>query len=510
MDFVAVDPRPPTVAREPTVEARMSQPLQFDEAFAAYEAGERESLLPRLESATHSSGGDPRLWHLQGLILRELERHGEALAMLRKAAQMAPGSARISHALAQTLLEAGEPSVDAFGRAVQLAPTDEGVIAGLASAFIADGQPQAALTGLEKIVRRSPHWIRGHVLLSRIRWMEGERDRFTASFDEALEQLPDNLDLRREQLIALMHAERYEEVLKAVERGRAAMGDQAVFAANEAIAHAEMGDIKTAERLFLPFADVDDATVQVRRVRMYLRSGQPGVAAEILDPWLQTPSAFTFWPYASLAWRQVNEQRWRWLEGDDSFFGVYDIADRLPPLDVLAAALRKRHTLSGQPLEQSLRGGTQTDGNLFLHVDPVIVQLREAIRSTVAEHVARFGPRDPAHPLLGPAREPIHFSGSWSVRLHSEGYHANHVHPAGWISSALYIVLPPDIGREDAGILTLGEARTSTFPVDLPALRTVRPEPGRLALFPSYTWHGTRPFGEGERMTVAFDVAVQR
>jgi len=35
----------------------------------------------------------------------------------------------------------------------------------------------------------------------------------------------------------------------------------------------------------------------------------------------------------------------------------------------------------------------------------------------------------------------------------------------------------------------------------------VEPKPCRLALFPSWMWHGTRPFGEGERMTVAFDVA---
>jgi hypothetical protein len=32
--------------------------------------------------------------------------------------------------------------------------------------------------------------------------------------------------------------------------------------------------------------------------------------------------------------------------------------------------------------------------------------------------------------------------------------------------------------------------------------------PGRMALFPSYLFHGTRPFSEGERLTVAFDVAA--
>jgi len=35
----------------------------------------------------------------------------------------------------------------------------------------------------------------------------------------------------------------------------------------------------------------------------------------------------------------------------------------------------------------------------------------------------------------------------------------------------------------------------------------IEPKPGRLALFPSWMWHGTRPFAEGERITVAFDVA---
>lgn len=480
--------------------------LDFDEAIAAYNAGERETLLPPLGRAIRGGSGDPRLWHLHGLVLRELDRREEALASLRRAAQMAPGSAKIAHALARTLLEAGLPSIEAFGRALQLEPADIEVITGLASAFIADGEPQTALAGLENIVRRSPHWINGHVLLSRLRWMQGDREGFARSFDEALAELPQNLDLRREQLITLIHADRYDEALGAIAAGRAAMGEQLVFSVNEATVYAEMGATETAERLFAPFADLDDPTVQVRRIRMYLRSARPEMAATAIEPWLGTPGAFMFWPYASLAWRQVDEPRWRWLEGDESFIGLYDIADRLPPLDELATKLRKLHTLSGQPLEQSLRGGTQTDGNLFIHIDPIIVQLREAIRTTVADYVAKLPASDPSHPLLGARRDKILFSGAWSVRLHSNGYHANHVHPAGWISSALYIVLPPDIGEEEAGILTLGEAKAPNFPVDLPPLRSVDPKPGRLALFPSYMWHGTRPFGEGERITVAFDV----
>ena len=77
----------------------------------------------------------------------------------------------------------------------------------------------------------------------------------------------------------------------------------------------------------------------------------------------------------------------------------------------------------------------------------------------------------------------------------------------GWFSSALYIVLPPDLGREQAGWLTLGEPPPE-LGLGLAPARLIEPKPGRLALFPSTMWHGTKPFAEGERMTVAFDVAV--
>ena len=484
--------------------------MTFDEAIAAFNAGERERLVEPLGAAVGKGGADPRLLHLHGLVLRDLGRREEAIVSLRKAAEAAPQSAKIAVALARTLFEAGLPSVEAYGRALALAPGDTDVLAGLSGAFVIDGDPDSAIAGLERIVARSPQWLSGHVILAKLRWAQGERAGFDRSFREATAVNPANLDLWREWIVSLMHADDFDGVLEVIAKGRAAVGEHPLFAANEAIAAAESGDSARAERLFEPLADLDDSSVQVRRVRHYIRTGRPDLADEIIGKWTGRPDGFMFWPYASIAWRMMDDARWQWLEGDDRFVGVYDIADRLPPLDQLAETLRNLHTLKGQPLEQSLRGGTQTDGNLFTRIDPVIVKLRQAIKATVEEHVARFPDRDPGHPLLGPPREPIGFAGSWSVRLQGGGFHANHVHPAGWISSALYVALPPDIGQEQAGYLTLGDARSSTLKIDTDPFRTVEPKPGRLALFPSYMWHGTRPFGEGERLTVAFDVAVPR
>jgi len=478
------------------------------DAIAALDTPRAAALLPNIERALRHAPQDARLWHLKGLIHRSQDRRELAIPALQRADQLAPNMPLIAHGLARTLWEAGLPSVDAYARALQLAPGDTTLLAGLVAALIAERRMDEAMAGLERAVQRSPQWVEGHNLLSSLRWMEGERDCFARSFDEALALYPRDLELRRQQLIILLHAERFDEVLAAIEGGRRAVGDDPLFDVNEATVFAESGATERADELFERLAHLRDASMQVRRVRHLLRSGRPADASAVIEPWLSGEEAYSFWPYAGTVWRTTGDPRSEWLEGDERLVGIYDIADRLPPLDKLANTLRALHTTKGQPLAQSLRGGTQTDGHLFQLIDPTIVALREAVRETVREHVAQLPVRDPSHPLLASPREPIVFSGAWSVRLQAEGFHSNHVHPMGWISSALYIALPPDLGQDQAGWLTLGDPRSSSFPFELPPTRVIEPRPGRLALFPSWMWHGTRPFGEGERLTIAFDVAV--
>jgi predicted 2-oxoglutarate/Fe(II)-dependent dioxygenase YbiX len=61
------------------------------------------------------------------------------------------------------------------------------------------------------------------------------------------------------------------------------------------------------------------------------------------------------------------------------------------------------------------------------------------------------------------------------------------------------------LGSAPAGWLELG-APPPDLRVNLPAYARIEPKPGRLVLFPSTMWHGTVPFNDGERLTIAFDV----
>ncbi len=141
--------------------------------------------------------------------------------------------------------------------------------------------------------------------------------------------------------------------------------------------------------------------------------------------------------------------------------------------------------------------------------DPLIQSFIETLNEPIAEYRAANG-NDPAHPLRGRNHGDAVLSGCWSVRLKRGGFHVNHVHPEGWISSAYYAEVPDEV--EDAssknGWIKFGEPR---YPVSgAVAERYIQPKQGRLVLFPSYMWHGTMPIrGDEPRMTIAFDVVTE-
>ncbi len=481
----------------------------FAAAIAALNAGREEEGLKLLEPAQRAFPRDARLWQATGLLHRSLEELGPAVEAFDKAATLAPLDALIAHGRARAALEAGLPSVRLFDRAYQLAPLDGHLLLGLAAARFADLGPQPAIEGVDEQLLKHPGWIAGHALIARLRYMSGERERFTESIERAIASAPRDLNLWRELISTLMHADRYDEALAAIDKGRAAAGPNVIFDANEAVCYAEKGELETAERLFAPLDSLADITLTVRRIRHLLRSGRPAQAAAMAEPLLKTANASLVAPYLSTAWRMTGDRRRQWLDGDERLVGIYDLGDQLPSLFALADRLRSLHIATGQPLEQSVRGGTQTDGALFARIEPEIRALRKAIVGAVERHVAQLPPPDPRHPVLGrPRHGRVRFSGSWSVRLAGSGHHANHIHPAGWFSSAFYVALPgeEERGPPPAGWLALGEPQAE-LGLGLPPTRLIGPKPGRLVLFPSTMWHGTRPFAAGERLTVAFDVA---
>jgi hypothetical protein len=170
----------------------------------------------------------------------------------------------------------------------------------------------------------------------------------------------------------------------------------------------------------------------------------------------------------------------------------------------LSGTLRELQSLRGHPVGQSLRSGSQTGQSLARSDDPVVKAFFGAIDPSIRDYTDVLKERDDVlgRRVTGSYR----FSGAWSALLRPGGHHVDHLHPMGWISSACHISLPTAIESGRQGWLKFGEPGVPTLPA-LPPEHFVKPEPGRLVLFPSYMWHGTVPFDGGEsRLTIAFDV----
>jgi tetratricopeptide (TPR) repeat protein len=496
--------------RSPAPLANGDPEAVIDAVLSARDSGRAADALPLLRSALAAHPRNARLWQVAGLIHRALEDSAAAVEAFAAAARLAPTDIKIAHGLAQASLEAGRPATALFDRVRSLAPSDGSILLGRAAAQLAEGQLQAAIDDLDAIVGANPGWRDGQATLVRLRWMMDDEARCTQSYRRALAATPSDPGLWVELLDRLIEADRFESAAETLAEATVAIGAHEALLPYEAICASELGRADEADRLFALLAPRNNVAITERHVRHLLRSGRPADAVRVADPWLADERGARLWPFLAIAWRLTADPRSDWLEGQQGLVGVYDLGiDAL--LGPLAERLRALHLAKRAPLGQSVRGGTQTDGPLLAREEPEIRALRAILVETVEGHIAGMGAQDARHPVLRHLGKGFRFSGSWSVRLAGAGHHTNHIHPQGWLSSALYVSLPPaaEMGPPPSGWLQLGRP-PEELALDMPALREVEPRPGRLVLFPSMMWHGTVPFHGGERLTVAFDVVPAR
>lgn len=480
----------------------------FELARAARSANAEEVVLPHLLAAAKANPQHPGLWQMLGLFYRTLDQLAPAVAAFQHAADLAPNDASIAHGHARVALEAGLPATNLYNIAQRLAPAEASILIGRSAAQLAEKDVATAISDLEVILQNNPAWQEGHSALSRLLWMSGDHARLTQSVDLALARTPNSPLLWSQLILTLVQTRQFGKVLEAIARGRRELGQDDAFLFLEACSCAELGMTEKADALFATIGETDNPMLVEHRIRHLLRAGRTAEARDFAEGFLNGSTHNLILPYAYIAWRLLNDDRWTRIENDPDLLGIYDIADELPPLDELAETLRSLHFTQHEPMEQSLRGGTQTDGPLLSRIDPVIQHLRKALMATVEQHATRLIGSKSATGGAGGARPTHRFAGSWSVLLKGAGHHANHVHQAGWLSSALYVALPPqeEMGPAPAGWFTIGQPPVE-LGIDLPPIRTVEPKAGRLVLFSSTMWHGTHPIKGGERLTVAFDVA---
>lgn len=489
----------------------------LDQAKVLLEQGRLEDAFVITRPLADHPDPSARALAMHSSVLKGLGRREEALAFDRRASLRFPNSGVAWHNLAATLgdLGHGPEAVQAMERGMRLGldgALSWGVLArAKAAARDLDGAEQAYVEAL----RRAPGRAETAAEYADVIWMRrGDLQAAQVVLDRAAHAggPPAPLLLMKAKLYeAAGEADKAADLLAmAAER----LPDEIALTLAASQAALERGRFDEAERLALAAeARLPQQPGVLNQVAIVaLAVGKADVALAKARKGLEfDPGNQSLWGWAATAARAVGDPLYRELYDYYAMVGAYDIeaptgwASLEAYLADLATALHAIHVYNEHPSSQSLRHGSQTTYRLTGSDDPAIKAFFRTIDMPIRAHMAAMG--EGKDPVRSRKTGDYRVEGAWSVRLRPGGFHKDHFHPEGWLSSAFYVETPDTAldSPDRQGWIRFGQPPFHTEP-PLPAEHYVRPKPGRLVLFPSYMWHGTVPFTTDERrMTIAFD-----
>jgi uncharacterized protein (TIGR02466 family) len=449
--------------------------------------------------------------------LKLANRHAEALAFDETAIARFASSPIAWHNYAATLDDMGraEAAVEACEQAFRLGLDAPQTFAVYARALAAAGRHDRADYAYQQALARTPADVRVAAEYANFVWMaQGDSNAADAVLDRAFHAgaPPTPLLVAKATLYdAAGQPERAAMLLEAA--SQRLTGDTMILmsATDHALRLNRLDDaqryVRAAEK-----ADPTSRSVAQYAAIVDLALGRPDAALGRLRAALEdNPEDQSLWGWAAVAARAAGDPLYRELYDYDAMVAAYEIAtpSGWASLDAflsdLAKALKDIHSYQRHPTNQSLRNGSQSMHLLTGSDAPAIKAFFDVLDAPIRAHMQKLGRGK--DPLRRRNTFDYQIRGAWSVNLRPGGFHRDHFHPEGWLSSAFYVETPDAAldSPEREGWIRFGQPPFVTDP-PLPAEHHVRPKPGRLVLFPSYMWHGTVPFTTDEsRLTIAFD-----
>ena len=468
-----------------------------------------------LSAAAQARPGDPKAWAALGRALRSLRRCEEAIMAFRRSLELRPDHIPTTLALAVVLRVSNQPA-----EALKLlahAPGSPEIDQLRGHCHQDLGEFAKAAAAYARAIAIRPEDRALHDALCRLQWQMGDDEAYLTSYAEALRVRPDDPGLLADLANRLTLGGRSNESVDLLSAVMSRRPDSAELRFRLAQALWAQGRSAEAMEEFAAARNIapEDASIARDMARAFIILGQYGHALELVDAVLaENPTDQQAIAYRASALRLLGDEAGaRWINDEERFVSSTML---IPPADEgsierfngrLEKVLADLHMMMRHPLEQTLRGGTQTMDDLLDRPIAEIRTVRKMIEDAVRRYIAALPDHD-GHPFLSRKRRDFDFAGSWSVRLRSGGFHMDHLHPEGWISSCYYVGVPEAIehGSGHQGWLRLGRSAIGLSRGEEP-VRLVKPQVGKLLLFPSYLYHGTVPFeDERPRTTIAFDI----
>jgi tetratricopeptide (TPR) repeat protein len=509
--------------------------------------GEFGTARVLLERAAAVDPSDPEIANNLGVLAQQTGDRAAAEAAFRRALSLKPDFVQAATGLGRLLIdsERWQDAEAVYAHLMSFASANVSVRYGFATVELGLGRAEAAEAVFEALIKEGNtapqiYFMRARTRLQQNRvdealadlqqahaqapsedtlktlagtwWMSGDREHFDALMKSAVEN-PGLVTVAAEILRQSGQPQAAIDTLTAARKSHALPVQSWIV---EATAYTDLDSPREAEQAAREglVQDPGERILPSCLATALLMQGNATEALQHIEPMREREPDDQHWiAHEATAWRLLGKDEYAKLVDLDRFVRPYTlpVPDGFESLEEFNSAfldvLKRWHHYDEQPLDQSLRLGTQTPRNLTTIDDPVIEAFIAALDTPIRQYMRDVG-NDPDHPLTARNTGEYRIAGSWSVRLKGGGWHVNHVHPDGWISSAYYVSVPAETRAAEgrSGWIKFAEPPFATVP-PTPAEKWIQPQAGLLVLFPSFLWHGTEPIHDSSvRVTAPFDV----
>ena len=452
------------------------------------------------------------LHHILALALDGQAKFDEAATSYKKAIKLQPNTPdlhfNLGIALANlNLLDEAEAS---YWQAIRLNPNFFEAHGNLGTILQRQGKLDAAIASYQTGLKINPQDARGYFNLGTALRDQGRLDEAVASYKKAIEIFPNYVDAHCNLGETIRDQGNMEEAIKNYQNALAinpnhpqANYDMAEFLYlahryNEAIPHFETSQLDDwlarsmyclykAERFDEFKSKLDEVVKTTTHTAPFIAtlSSHYAINFDIENAYNFCKSGFDF----------VHKN------------AIPELAEPNSPL--LSELLYDIENVSIETRAQAMViNGKQSAGNLFKRPETSFKKLGELVQREFINYKNKFAGADCE--LIKSFPDELEFTSSWYVRLRRGGYVDRHIHEIGWISGAVYLVMPTP--NDIDGAFEYG-THGDNYPIKPPKTlddfpyEHVLPNVGDIVLFPSSLFHRTIPFNSNEaRICIAFDL----
>ena len=487
---------------------------------ALQDLGEIEEAILTYKLALELSPNDPDILNNLGLSFSSIDRFEDAQSIYEDALSITKTDPQIFHNFGVMLQESGQlhAAIGSYKKALELNPDFPEVHASLASALEESGDRGLAIISYFKAIKIAPLYIEAHIGLKKIRWASNDIENLDESFHYACKVCPNSIEAHHNLANALLETGKIEAASLAINKALSISKSNAetfnLLAKihkvqknyNEAIIAQKQSIKLDCQNPFyrenlgetLCISKQFEEAIKELLIAHKINPRRSGVLGSLIIAMNEThdPRIKNFVDYGKwVTTRTIN------IPGGFSSLRDFN--------EALHSEIADRHDKSPPPMDQTMHGGTQIPNNLFKSPSGLTALIKNQITTELTQYIKSLD-QDSTHPFLCYKNINFKYTGAWSTILYDEGYDSNHIHNEGWLSGVYYIKVPdlPDkIWENGQGCIQFGEPPSLFLSQQNKICRLIRPEEGCVVFFPSYYWHGVRPFKEkGLRHAIAFDI----